>query len=374
MTAQPHLLHVFPTFAHGGVPIRISSVINHFGDRYRHTVLSLDGPIDCQSRLNQSVPATVRAYEGPSAGLPGRIRAIRRYVKSVSPDLLLTFNWGATEWALANTLSPLCRHVHLESGFGVEEAERQIPRRVYFRRLALARTSQIVVPSFLLLRIATEVWKLPARKVQHLPNGVDCEAFGRDPVEGVPTGFVKKPGEIVIGTVAPLRAEKNIARLIQVFAKLLEIRSPQTANSLRLLLVGDGGERPALEKLAADLGLGERVVFAGHCEEIDKMLGWIDVFAMTSDTEQMPNSILQAMAAGRAIASYDVGDVKAMLPDDSKTFVTPKYDDSALLESLTKLVSEESLRAQSGAANRAHAREVYAAERMFAAYEKVFDA
>ncbi len=372
--APPHLLHVFPTFAHGGVPIRISSIINHFGNRYRHTILSLDGPTDCRSRLNPDLATEVLAFDGPDTGLFGRLRTIRSYVKSLSPDLLLTFNWGSTEWALANTLSPLCRHVHLESGFGVEEAERQIPRRVYFRRVALARTAQIIVPSFQLLRIATEVWKLPKRKVQHVPNGVDCEAFGRAAVQGIPAGFTKSPGEIVIGTVAPLRAEKNIARLIQVFAKLLEVNSSKAASPLRLLLVGDGGERPALEKLARELGLGERVVFAGHCDEVDKMLGWIDIFAMTSDTEQMPNSILQAMAAGRAIASYDVGDVKAMLPDDSKAFVTPKYDDAALLESFEALVAQEDLRMRTGAVNQAHAREVYAAERMFAAYEKVFDA
>lgn len=373
MTTQPHLLHVFPTFAHGGVPIRISTIINHFGKRYRHTVLSLDGPTDCRSRLNPDLSADVLAFEGASGGLPGRLRAIRSYIKSRSPDLLLTFNWGATEWALANTLSPLCRHVHLESGFGVEEAERQIPRRVYFRRLALARSAQIVVPSFNLVRIATEIWKLPKRKILHVPNGVDCPAFAAAPVAGVPQGFVKDPGELVIGTVAPLRAEKNIARLIRVFARLLEA-SPPDNKPLRLLLVGDGSERPALEKLAAELDVKERIFFAGHCEEIEKLLGWIDVFAMTSDTEQMPNSILQAMAAGRAIASFDVGDVKAMLPEESKAFVTPKTDDGALQASLQSLVREDDLRTRTGAANQAHAREVYAAERMFAAYEKVFDA
>lgn len=368
MSGQRHLLHVFPTFAHGGVPIRISTIINHFGDRYRHTVLSLDGPTDCRSRLKPGLPARVEAFDGPSTGLPGRLRAIRRYIKSQAPDLLLTFNWGATEWALANTLSPICRHVHLESGFGVEEAERQIPRRVYFRRVALARTVQVIVPSFTLVGIATDIWKLPPRKITHIPNGVDCLAFSKAPVTGFPAGFEKRSDELILGTVAPLRAEKNIARLLQVFAQL------STDRKLRLLLVGDGDQRLRLEKQAADLGLTERVVFAGHCEEIDKLLGWIDIFVMTSDTEQMPNSILQAMASGRAIASFDVGDVKAMLPDESKAFVTPKESDDALRQSLERLIGDEVLRTQSGASNRAQAEEVYAAERMFAAYEKVFDA
>jgi glycosyltransferase involved in cell wall biosynthesis len=368
MAAQPHLLHVFPTFAHGGVPIRISTIINHFGERYRHTILSLDGPTDCRSRLSAEVPVEVRAFDGPANGLLGRLFAIRRFLKYESPDLLLTFNWGAAEWALANTLSPICRHVHLESGFGVEEAERQIPRRVYFRRLALARASQVVVPSFNLVRIATEIWKLPRHKIRHIPNGVDCELFAQTPIIGEPPGFVKRPDEVIIGTVAPLRAEKSIARLIKIFAQL----SP--AEGLRLLLVGDGDQRASLEALAFELGIADRVVFAGHCEGIEKILGWIDIFAMTSDTEQMPNSILQAMAAGRTIASFDVGDVKAMLPEESRAFVTPRNDDEAFRTALGTLVSQASLREGLGAGNRDHARKVYAAERMFEAYGEVFDA
>ncbi|WP_282604509.1 glycosyltransferase family 4 protein [Pelagibius sp. Alg239-R121] len=369
MTAQPHLLHVFPTFAHGGVPIRISTIINHFGDRYRHTVLSLDGPTDCRSRLKPGVPAEVHAFEGSAKGLPGRLRAIRGYIKSQAPDLLLTFNWGATEWALANTLAPLCRHVHLESGFGVEEAERQIPRRVYFRRLALARTSQVVVPSFKLVGIATDIWKLPKHKIKHIPNGVDCALFAREPVEDILPGFTKHPDELIVGTVAPLRVEKNLARLLKAFAQLSGIEQ-----KTRLLLVGDGDQRAGLESLAKELGIGERVVFAGHSEDIDQLLGLIDVFAMTSDTEQMPNSILQAMASGRAIASLDVGDVKAMLPENAQAFVTPKHDDDAFRRALETLLCETSLRHEIGESNRAHAQNVYAAEKMFAAYEKVFDA
>lgn len=368
MTARPHILHVFPTFAHGGVPIRISSIVNHFGDRYRHTVLSLDGPTDCRSRLEPDLSVTVEAFDKSAKGLLGRLGEIRRYIKSQAPDLLLTFNWGATEWALANTLSPLCRHVHLESGFGVEEADHQIPRRVYFRRLALARASQVVVPSFTLVQIATDTWKLPRHKITHIPNGVDCAMFARAPLDGFPPGFEKRSGELIVGTVAPLRAEKNIARLLKVFADL------QTSQATRLLLVGDGDQRANLEALALQLGISDRVVFAGHCEAVDKLLGWIDIFVMTSDTEQMPNSILQAMASGRAIASFDVGDVKAMLPDESKAFVTPRESDDALRSSLETLLSDAGLRGNSGARNRAQAEDVYAAERMFAAYKKVFDA
>ena len=69
------------------------------------------------------------------------------------------------------------RHVHLEAGFGRGEADLQIPRRVLFRRWALARCALIVVPSRRLEDLACRVWRLPAARVAYVPNGVDTARF-----------------------------------------------------------------------------------------------------------------------------------------------------------------------------------------------------
>ena len=89
------------------------------------------------------------------------VRSFRRALRRIRPDLLVTYNWGATEWALANAL-PLVRHVHIEDGFGPEEQAGQIARRVWLRRLFLRRAT-VMVPSRTLWRIATEIWRLPPR-------------------------------------------------------------------------------------------------------------------------------------------------------------------------------------------------------------------
>src|SRR5262249_47497140 len=155
------------------------------------------------------------------------------------PDMLITHNWGTIEWVLANW-PRLARHIHIEDGFGQEEAKRQIRRRVWARRLLL-RTSTVVVPSRTLQGIARDVWRLPEACIRYIPNGIDCARFATAPD---PVLTRQWPGEgLVVGTVASLRAEKNVERLVRAFG-LLAGDFP-----CRLVIVGEGAEREGLQKL-----------------------------------------------------------------------------------------------------------------------------
>ena len=174
-TDIPHIFHVIPSFAHGGVPIRISNLMNHFGTQARHSLLSTQPHYTCKSRLNKEVDFSIPEIEGADKGnILQRIREYRKILVTMKPDLLLTYHWGATEWALANGLNPVCRHFHLESGFGPEEAQGTLTRRNWFRRLALRNIEGIVVPSHTLINICKTDWKIPGSKIHYIPNGVDC--------------------------------------------------------------------------------------------------------------------------------------------------------------------------------------------------------
>ncbi|MFC7335303.1 glycosyltransferase [Rhodocista pekingensis] len=359
----PHLVHIFPSFGIGGVPIRIATVMNHLGRRARHTVVALDGRFDAASRIAPDVPLELRPLTLPRYGIAGSLRRIGAELRDLRPDLLLTYNWGAVEWALANTLRRRSAHLHLESGFGPEEADGRLPRRDLLRRLALARADGVVVPSHRLLGIARDSWRVPARTLLHIPNGIDCARFSAPADTDLARRLAVEPGAVVVGTVAPLRPEKNLGRLLRVFAALPRERD------LRLLIVGDGPERPGLERLAAELGIAARILFAGNVERVETVLGLIDVFVITSDTEQMPNALLQAMAAGRAVASVDVGDIAAMLPAAARPLVVPKTDEAALAAAVLRLADDADRRAAAGAENRRHVAARYGLDRMLAAYE-----
>jgi L-malate glycosyltransferase len=258
------------------------------------------------------------------------------------------------------------RHLHIEAGFSQAEADTQLPRRVRFRRWALARRHLVAVPSLRLEHLACNVWGLPRERVMYVPNGVDAGRFSSLDRDVAP-GFTRRPGELVVGTVAPLRPEKNVGRLLRVFARV----APSLA--ARLLVAGDGIGRQPLERLAAELGITERVVFTGWVAP-EAVLGSLDVFALSSDTEQMPNALLEAMAASRPVAAVDVGDVKSIVCEDNREFIVPRDDGPAFAAAITRLLRDPDKRRALGEKNRVRLVSEYSQERMFANYSKILSA
>lgn len=361
------LLHVFPTFGIGGSQVRLVRIINHFGKRYRHTIYATDDVYDSARLIDPAI-----GFDRLDIKVDKRLglRNVPRLctaIRSTGADTVVTHNWGTIEWALAARLVGGPRHVHIEDGFGPDEAARQLPRRVLFRRIALAgRRTTVVVPSRLLQRIATGVWRLPTEKVLLVANGIDLARFSDAGRLAAQEALKKAPGELLIGTVATLRPEKNLALMIQAFARL------QGGPPIRLFIVGDGPELPALQQAARDAGVADRVVFFGYTREPERIVPAFDIYAMSSVTEQMPISLLEAMACALPIATTDAGDIRDMIGDANKPFVTARGDAEALAASLQRLIGDASLRAKLGAENRVKVRALYDEGDMFRHYGDLF--
>lgn len=361
VTAKPlHIVHVSPSFGIGGVPLRTVRVINHLGGRCRHTIVSLDGSFTAAERISGSVDCRLEDGRFGKHSLAANLLIFRKQLAGYRPDILLTYNWGAIEWVLARRLGVKCRHIHFEAGFGVEEATRQLPRRVWTRRLALSRTEAVVVPSFTLEAIARNIWRLDPRQVLRIPDGIDLSVF----LENSGARSQRPGGSIVIGTVAPLRPEKNVGRLLRAFARL-------DVPDCRLVVVGDGSERDKLVRLAGELGIADRVDFYGQRVITAALLNEFDVFSLSSDTEQMPNALIEAMAAGLPVAAVDVGDVRAMVAEENRPFIVDRDDGAALAGAIATLAGDKARRRRLGDLNRARSFSEYGQEKMIAAYERL---
>ncbi len=353
----PLILHVFPSFAVGGVQVRFAAIVNHFGRRWRHAVIAMDGDLSCRERLDPALDIGFPSVVVRKGDTLGNVLRFRRLLRRLRPELLVTSNWGSIEWSLAN-LAPVVRQLHIEDGFGPDDRGGRLPRRARLRRLVLRRRL-VVLPSRTLWTVATGVWRLDPRRLRYVPNGIDLARFAGPSQPG------EWPGPVV-GTVAALRPEKNIARLLRAFA----LAAPDGPASL--VIAGDGPERPALEALAQSLGIGGRVHFIGHLPDPARLFNQLDVFAMSSDTEQMPLSLLEAMAAGLPVAATDVGDTRSMLADANAPYVTA-LDDAALAAGLQALLGQAGLRQALGAANRARAEQEFNQDAMFRAWAAAFD-
>lgn len=354
------ILHAFPTFAVGGAQMRFAAIANRFGARYSHIIYAISGVYGATERLGPSVDAVYPALAMRPGETLRNARSFRQVLSDLRPDVLVSYNWGSIEWAVANAV-PVTRHIHIEDGFGPEEQDVQLRRRVLMRR-AFLRHAITVLPSRSLWRIASDTWRLPIHRLRYVPNGVDLARFHPAP-HGAWVSDSGADGP-VIGTVATLRPEKNIPRLIEAFARL--------GMPARLVIAGGGPDLPALQALAERTPVGGRIQFTGPVADPAPLYRSFDLFALSSDTEQMPLSVLEAMATGLPVVSTNVGDVLDMLPEASAAFVVER-DVGALAAAFAELLRSPEQARNLGRLNRAKAERDFAQETMFQAHAALLD-
>jgi glycosyltransferase involved in cell wall biosynthesis len=364
---RPRLLHLHSSFNLGGKEARAVRLMNLWGDRAEHAIVSgVPGAMGARAAIAPGVP--VDFPDAPSlTGRPGlkRFLALARFMRRY--DLILSYNWGAVDAVMAHwifrrilRLPPL---IHHEDGFNEDEAAGLKPARNRYRRIALAGADALVVPSRRLEDIALDAWRQPRGKVHLIPNGIDTARYAVPPSdEGLP-GFRRSAGKLVVGTLAGLRAVKNIPRLVRAVAA--------HRDRLQLVVAGDGPERDAIIGEAAAHGLTD-LHMAGFLPEPGRFIGLFDIFALSSESEQFPISLVEAMAAGLPVVSTDVGDVADMVSPANRRFVIPLPGDSGLAAALGELADDAALRRDLGEANRARAVARFGEPDMRDAYARLY--
>jgi L-malate glycosyltransferase len=341
------VLHCHSTFSLGGKEARAVRLMNAFGDRAEHTILSaVPGALDARDAIDAAIKVEFPGGRAPSLiGKPGpsRYRAMARYLADF--DLVLSYNWGSMDAAGARWLFPKgCPPlIHHEDGFNPDEARKLNWKRNLFRRIALRTADRLIVPSVTLARIAAEHWG--RADAVRIPNGIDVARYAGPPVPRAIPGFERQPGDIWVGTIAGLRSVKNIPRLVRAVAA-------QPAH-VKLVVAGEGPDRAAILAEAERLGMGDRLLLAGFLSEPHRYVGHFDIFALSSDSEQFPISMIEAMAAGKPVFSTAVGDIRHMLPPSNVPFLAAPEDEAGFAMALSALVADEGLRAKLGADNQA---------------------
>ena len=371
MPEPAHLLHVFATFCAAGPQVRAVALMDALGERYRHTVIAVDDRTEAAA-LVRSADITTRAW-APSDGAMSGVRFARDLLHGEKPDLLLTYNWGAMDTVMAARTMRLDRHVHHEDGFNADEARALKGRRNWARRVSL-RSTDVVVPSKNLEGIARRTWRIP--RVHLIPNGINASRFARD--AGAGEAFRAEYGiprdAFVIGGVGHLRPIKDFGRLVRAAAVAPLPGNESGGARAQVVIVGDGPERSAIERVAAECSERVEVTFTGHLTDLASAYSAFDVFCISSDSEQQPISLLEAMAAGVPVAATDVGDVSSTLPPEARVHVVPLGPtvERDLGSALASIAGAPEKRAELAALGLARVRERYSLEAMVAAYDQVY--
>jgi glycosyltransferase involved in cell wall biosynthesis len=178
---------------------------------------------------------------------------------------------------------------------------------------------------------------IPSGKVSRIDNGISVPACDAGAREGIRRELGIGPSEPLVVQIGRLAKSKRNDLLLEAVARL-SARMP-----VRVLLVGEGGEREALLEKARALGISSRVIFAGYREDAHRVMAAADVLALTSNKEGLPIVILEAMALGCPIVSTDVGAVPTVLRRDETAWIVPIDDLDALTGALGEALGNPAL-------------------------------
>ena len=200
-----------------------------------------------------------------------------------------------------------------------------------------------------------------ADRVVVLENGVDTAKFNRFLLPDTSKARVR------VGCVANLRPVKNIDGLMRA-AKVALDRFPK----LVFDVAGDGEQRAELERLHAELGLGERFKLRGSVADVAGFLRTVDVAMLPSHSEGMSNALLEYMAAGRAVVATDVGANASLVRHRKDGLIVPAGDDAALVEAIGELLANPLRAAGFGASARTRVEAEYSRDAMRRRFEQFY--
>ena len=362
-----NILHLHSSFDLGGKEARAVRLMNAFGDRAKHVIVSgVDGALSARDAIAKGIRYEIAQNPPPLTGKPSvaRYEAIAKFMARF--DLVLTYNWGAIDGVMARrvfgkNMPPV---IHHEDGFNSDEAFRLNRMRNMYRRIALTAAHGLVVPSHTLESIAYHIWKQPKARIHRISNGIDVAAYARKPDPRAIPGFKRLPGHVVVGTLAGLRPVKDLTMLVRAVGGM--------KTKAQLVIVGEGPDREAIEDTIANMGMEKQVLLPGFLPDPHRYMGLFDIFALSSKSEQQPIAVMEAMAAGLPIASTPVGDVAKMVDPGNVPAISKDWNPVHLRDRIETVAAHPEIRRAVGKANQARARALFDEQAMIAAYAKLY--
>ncbi|MBR0237002.1 MAG: glycosyltransferase [Thermoguttaceae bacterium] len=215
----------------------------------------------------------------------------------------------------------------------------------------------------------------PGKRIQVIYNGIDPDVYDNlrsenenDTRESVRREFNIPDDAFTIIQVARLDPIKDHRTALRTYEAL-----KQTTSNIRLLIVGDGPERELLEQRINQHGLQDGVILVGARSDVSRLLKGADAFLLTSLSEGIPVTFLEAMAARLPIVTTDAGGCKEVVVNGQTGFIAPVGNPVSLAKALRLLVTEPELAVRLGEAGRARLLEMFTQRQMHDAYKRLYE-
>ena len=361
------LAYVVNALNPGGTERLVVEMATAFAPHYHVAVFCLDDP--------GAWAATLRAAGIPVYGLrrqPGLDLSVAwrlaGSLRQFGADIVHAHQYSAWFYsALARLLHPAPRLVFEEHGRfypEVDNAKRRFVNRWLIRRL----THRFVAVSGDIRERLVRYEGLDRKQIDVVYNGVAPLPFvAADSRERLRRQLGFGTDDFVVGTVGRFDPIKNLPMLISAFA---EVATEQPR--LRLLLVGDGPERAAIERRVAECGLGTRVVMTGYRDDARRLKACLDLFVLASFSEGTSMALLEAMAASVPVAVTDVGGNPEIVVAGESGWIVPSGDARALADVFRQALAQPEQLRRFGDAGRRRFEHRFTFAGMLEAYRSLY--
>jgi sugar transferase (PEP-CTERM/EpsH1 system associated) len=354
------VMHVVYTLRTGGMEMGVVKLVNGLDPaRVRSSICSTTPAGEIKALVQPSVPVFELSRR---AGNDLRIvRALYRLFRQERPHVVHTHAWGTLlEGLVAARAAGVPVVVHGEHGTLQLRAHQR-----WLQRMGWSAADRLLSVSSVLAERMAATTGFSASRITTIRNGVNLERFRLASPLSARAALGLPPDARIVGTVGRLVPVKDQATLVDAVAELG--RSGVVAT---LVIAGDGPERARLEARATERSVDLRLL--GYRPDVEQVLGALDVFVLSSTSEGLSNTILEAMAAGRPVVATRVGGAEEMIADGVTGVLVPPSDAAAMAAALRRVLGAADRGAAMGAGARQRVETEFTLAGMMQRYERMY--
>ncbi|WP_200761407.1 glycosyltransferase [Poriferisphaera corsica] len=350
-----------------GAEVLAAGLARELKHRWAFTFICLDGIGQLGEQLQSEGFEVIELGRKP--GIDMRVaKKIRKLTLEHKIDLLhahqyTPFFYASASRGLFRSTPPIIFTEH-----GRNYPDIASTKRLIANRFLLRKHDQVTAVGQFIRRALIENEGIRYKHIDVIYNGINPDQFAGSNRSEARNKLNLQPQDLVIMQVARFHPVKDHETSIRAFKQVLE----QEPNA-KLILIGDGELKPRMEQLAEELGIKHRIQFEGVREDVDQVLAAADVFTLSSLSEGISVTLLEACAANKPIAATDVGGNAEIVKHDTTGLLAPRQDHKQLANHILRLLQSEKLRSRMGQAGNEHLRQNFTQQAMHRAYEAVYD-
>ncbi len=332
---QIRVLHVVIALNMGGLERFVVDLLKINSNSFFQHVVCLESP----GSLAEDCPVEISSLDMPQGFHFSLVWKIRHIIKKYKINIIHTHNEKAQLYGgLAGLLSgvPVIHTKHGRNSHNLKAIARNYFSSFLCKAIVAVSTDAAVE--------CTDIEKIPNRKVKTILNGIDIDVFSPRLESGPESIKESREDKIIrVGIVARLAAIKDHATLFRACASLVSLGC-----RFKLYVVGDGPLRKELNGLVTSLALLDHVEFMGERGDIAHIMKGLDVFVLSSVSEGISLTLLEAMSTGLPVVATNVGGNPEVVIDSVTGFLVPAKDPQKMAEQIKTLITNPDLRVEMG--------------------------